>query len=141
MATALAELPGSSHRTGARGPEQAQYLRAILSRIGRRHLTMTRQPLYLAGRIVFAGFFLVTSLYCLLAFIPFTYQQMVKAHLLPALSQFAELHPALHVVILATVLLLLCFDRQAAVQVPRVGRRIRLCLLIYVAVESGDRRT
>jgi hypothetical protein len=97
---------------------------------------MTRPLLYIAGRMVFAGFSLVTSLFCLLAFIPFTYQQVVKARLIPALSQFAELHPAFNGGMLALVLLLLCFDRPATAKLPRLGRILRLFFLILLAAQT-----
>src|SRR5258706_2778722 len=98
---------------------------------------MKRPFFYIAGRMLYAVFFLLTSLYCLLAFIPFTYQQVVKARLIPALSQFAQLHPAVNSAMLAVVLLLLCFDRPASARLPRAARRLRLGLMILLAAQSA----
>ena len=41
-------------------------------------------------RALFAFFFLFDSLYCLLAYVPFTYQQMIKGGLIPQLLVFAR---------------------------------------------------
>src|SRR5258707_4221141 len=97
---------------------------------------MKRPFFYIAGRISYAVFFFKKKLYCLLAFIPFTYQQVVKARLIPALSQFAQLHPALNGAMLALVLLLLCFDRPASARLPRADRRLRLFLMILLAAQT-----
>jgi len=42
------------------------------------------------GRLAVAGFFLLSSLYALLAYIPFTYQQIHKGGLLPILNTFGR---------------------------------------------------
>ncbi len=42
------------------------------------------------ARILFAIFFLLSSLYCILAYVPFTAQQVVKGDLIPALNVFAR---------------------------------------------------
>ncbi|BDC52382.1 hypothetical protein F183_A46970 [Bryobacterales bacterium F-183] len=52
------------------------------------------------SRLIFAGFFLFSSLYCLIAYVPFTYTQMLKGELIPALNQFGRLHPALYWLVL-----------------------------------------
>ena len=49
----------------------------------------------LALRGVFSAFCLLTSVYCLLAFVPFTYQQFIEARLVGWLGDFAVLHPLL----------------------------------------------
>jgi hypothetical protein len=41
-------------------------------------------------KILFAVFFLLSSLYCVLAYVPFTAQQVVKGDLIPALNVFAR---------------------------------------------------
>ncbi|MBS1833374.1 MAG: sulfatase-like hydrolase/transferase [Acidobacteria bacterium] len=53
-----------------------------------------------AARLMFAAFFLFSSLYCLMAYVPFTYTQLLKSELIPALNLFARLHPALYWVVL-----------------------------------------
>jgi hypothetical protein len=50
----------------------------------------------LVSRALFAGFFLLTSLYCLLVHVPFTAQQLIKSEVLPILNQFARVHPYLY---------------------------------------------
>jgi hypothetical protein len=61
------------------------------------------RPLALIVRAVFAGFFLLTSIYCLLVFVPFTYEQVVKGELLPPLNRFARLQPYLYWIVLLVV--------------------------------------
>jgi hypothetical protein len=53
------------------------------------------------GRLVVAGFILLSSLYALLAYIPFTYQQVHKGGLLPILNTFGRIHAQLYWVALA----------------------------------------
>ena len=50
-------------------------------------------------RVLVVLFILLTSIYCLLAWIPFTYQQVVKGGLLPALTVFVKWHPQIYWVI------------------------------------------
>lgn len=52
------------------------------------------------SRLVFASFFLFSSLYCLMAYVPFTYTQLLKSELIPVLNHFARLHPALYWMVL-----------------------------------------
>jgi len=47
-------------------------------------------------RLLVVLFILLTSIYCLLAWIPFTYQQVVKGGLLPALTVFVKWHPQIY---------------------------------------------
>lgn len=48
------------------------------------------------GRLAVAGFFLLSSLYALLAYIPFTYQQIHKGGLLPVLNTFGRIQAQLY---------------------------------------------
>ncbi|HEY3927966.1 MAG TPA: sulfatase-like hydrolase/transferase [Candidatus Koribacter sp.] len=50
----------------------------------------------LAARVVFLAYTLFTSAYCLLAYIPFTYQQVHVGELLPLLTRLAHLHALLY---------------------------------------------
>jgi hypothetical protein len=59
---------------------------------------------FLTTRLVFASFQLLTSLYCLLAYLPFTYHQVHTGGLLPWLDGFARIHPWLNLAALALVL-------------------------------------
>ena len=56
---------------------------------------------FLAPRLVFSAFCFVTSLYCLIAFIPFTYQQVIEFRVVSWTSGFAQYHPWLYWVALA----------------------------------------
>ena len=66
------------------------------------------------SRVLIVLFFLLTSIYCLLAWIPFTYQQVVKGGLLPALTVFVKWHPQIYWAMLALA---------AATLLPDVHRR------------------
>lgn len=67
---------------------------------------MKRIPL-LALRLVFSGFYLLSAIYCLLAYLPFTYHQVHTGHLFPALDVFVELHSWLSLAMLGVGLPLL----------------------------------
>ena len=56
------------------------------------------------GRAGVAGFILLSSLYALLAYLPFTYQQVHKGGLLPWLNAFGRQHARLYWVVLAIAL-------------------------------------
>ena len=49
----------------------------------------------MAGRLFFTAFVLLTAIYGLLAYLPFTFHQIVQGGLLPWLSTFAVYHPLL----------------------------------------------
>jgi len=51
---------------------------------------------FLALRLSFVAFCLVTSLYCLIAFIPFTYQQVIEFQVVGWTLVFARYHPAFY---------------------------------------------
>ncbi len=55
-------------------------------------MTLPR-PLFFLGRACFGVFIFLTSSYCLLAFVPFTYHQILLAAPLPWLSLFVRVHP------------------------------------------------
>jgi phosphoglycerol transferase MdoB-like AlkP superfamily enzyme len=50
------------------------------------------RPVLLLARLAFCVFVLLSSLYCLLAYIPFTYEQIHKGDLLASLSAFVRVH-------------------------------------------------
>ena len=62
-----------------------------------------RGPLFFLARFTYACFFLITSIYCLLAYIPFTYQQVHVGELLPRLTAFVRIHPYVYWAVLAVV--------------------------------------
>jgi hypothetical protein len=77
-------------------------------------------------RLLVVLYILLTSIYCLLAWIPFTYQQVVKGGLLPALTIFVKLHPQIYWAILALA---------AATLLPDVQRRkTRWLAVAFLAV-------
>ncbi len=49
----------------------------------------------LAAKTLYVVFFLLTSIYGLLAFVPFTFQQVIKGELFPPLNEFGRLQPYL----------------------------------------------
>ena len=65
-----------------------------------------KKPAVWAARVIFTGFNLLTALYCLLAYLPFTYHQIHTGHLLPWLDAFVRVHPLWDVAILPLALLL-----------------------------------
>jgi hypothetical protein len=52
-----------------------------------------RRILFLAARLYFGAFILLTSFYCLLAYIPFTYHAFIQNPLVLWLPIFVRLHP------------------------------------------------
>jgi len=65
-----------------------------------------------AARTVHMLFFLVTSLYCMFAYLPFTYMHVLKAALLPTLVAFAQYHPVLYWIVLILMLPVVGFKRD-----------------------------
>ena len=58
---------------------------------------------FLATRLAFAGFFLVTSVYCLLVYVPFTYFGFIHNALLGWLPAFVRLHALIYLGLLGGV--------------------------------------
>jgi len=81
-------------------------------------------PVALALRCGVSFFFLLSSLWALLAYVPFTYQQVHKGGLVPALNAFGRLHPLLFWAALAAVAIILCLEPLPTG--PRQGRAIKL---------------
>src|SRR5215469_2905319 len=54
--------------------------------------------LFLLARLCFAVFFLLTSAYCLLAYVPFTYHWVIECQLVSWTSAFVSFHPYLYFV-------------------------------------------
>src|SRR5262245_14531949 len=61
----------------------------------------------LTARFLFGLFFLMSSSYCLLSYIPFTYQWVIKCTLVKWLPVFVRLHAFVYFVVLAFVVLTL----------------------------------
>jgi hypothetical protein len=59
--------------------------------------------IFLVARLCFGSFLLITSAYCLLAHIPFTYHWFIKCTLLPWVRVFAVWHPVLYWLVLFVV--------------------------------------
>ena len=83
---------------------------------------MVTRTLYAVARLLLVLFFLLTSIYCLLAWIPFTYQQIVKGGLLPALTVFVMWHSKIYWAALALAAATLARDlRRPGTRVPAIG--------------------
>src|SRR5579859_5581328 len=67
-----------------------------------------------ALRGAFILFFLLSSLYCLLAYIPFTYQQVHKGRLIPALNQFGQWQHLLYWLALALIVPVVRYEGREA---------------------------
>lgn len=64
----------------------------------------------IVARAVFALFWLLTSAYCVMAFIPFTYVEVIQFAFVPSLNLFAKLHPFLYWIALAAAMFTLRDD-------------------------------
>src|SRR5262245_59517756 len=62
-----------------------------------------RRALFLLGRATCGLFCIFTSIYCLLAYIPFTYYHFVQYRHLSSLSVAVQIHPYLFLIVLALV--------------------------------------
>jgi hypothetical protein len=81
------------------------------------------------GRISVIVFVLLSSIYIVLAYIPFTYQQVIKGDLLPWFTWFARVHPKLYWAALAVA---------CATLAPDFRRRgTRLLAVAFAAVHAG----
>src|SRR5262249_25076639 len=74
----------------------------------------------------FILFFLLTSLYCLLSYIPFTYEAFIKTRLIPTLYQFAKWHHVLYWLALALIVPVVRYEGSA-------GRRHGFLYLLALA--------
>ena len=54
---------------------------------------MKSRAMLLVSRAVFTGYCLLTSVYCMLAFLPFTYQQVIEFKVVGWTGDFAQWHP------------------------------------------------
>lgn len=77
------------------------------------------------ARVSFCLFLLITSLYCLLAYIPFTYHWVIKGELLAWLPVFVKYHPCFYLAVLGLV------SPTIARDMHRVATR-RLVLGFYI---------
>lgn len=53
----------------------------------------------LSSRVIYTGFSVLGSLYCVLAYLPFTYHHVLRSSLFPALTQLAGLHHWLNLLV------------------------------------------
>ncbi len=88
-----------------------------------------RSAIVAVARVANASFFLATSLYCLLSYNTFAFQQFIKPHLIAALTTFTVWHGELYwLVLLATALTLL----------PSMTREpVRRSTWIYLSVSAA----
>ena len=81
-----------------------------------------RAPLFYFGRLAVAAFYVISAIYCLLAYIPFTYQQVHVGGLLPWLTTFVKIHPYLNVVALALLVATMWPDvRNPRAKIPTIA--------------------
>src|SRR5258708_27242635 len=88
-------------------------------------MTNSRPAIFLA-RCLVAVFFLLTSAYCLLAYIPFTYQQLHVGQLLPWLVTFARIHQYLYWLAVALIAFTLITGLRQ--------KRTRLAAIVFLAM-------
>src|SRR5882724_5377825 len=80
--------------------------------------------------------FVMTSLWSLLAYVPFTFQQVHKGKLVPALNTFGRVHPAFYWAALLAVAVIFCLE--ALPSGPRQRRAMRMrALFWYIHVPLG----
>jgi hypothetical protein len=101
---------------------QEKYAHALDTPAGQDTKTLTSQSSHTPGRALFSGarlsfclFLLTTSLYCLLAYIPFTYHWVVKGELLAWLPVFVKYHPCFYLAALGLVAPTVARDMRRAV--------------------------
>lgn len=97
---------------------------------------MTRWLIFLSGRTIFTGFFLFSSLWALLAYVPFTYQQVHKGGLIPALNEFSRLHSWLHLAAVFAGVATLGFDRPRNFRIGPLGRKLRRIWVLLLFLQS-----
>jgi hypothetical protein len=68
------------------------------------------RAVFVAARAIFAGFWIATAAYCVIAFNPFTYVEVLQFAVVPALNAFARIHHYLYWVAFAAVLFTLRED-------------------------------
>lgn len=69
---------------------------------------MSSIPLVLRGVVSFT--FLLTSLWSLLAYVPFTFQQVHRGGLFPALNVFGRIHPVVYWLLMIAVAAMFCLE-------------------------------
>src|SRR5438045_3959377 len=78
-------------------------------------------------RVAFIAFFLLTSLYCLLSYIPFTHEAVIKGRLIPVLYQFAEWNHLLYWLAIGIIVPVILYEGPAG------HRRSFVYLLVLAA--------
>src|SRR5215471_6629758 len=99
---------------------------ADLSDLGRLSRLAHNRIFVLAARFLFGLFFLMSSSYCLLSYIPFTYQWVIKCTLVKWLPIFVKLHVFIYWVVLAFVVLTLLDELRS-----KYTRRLTFSFVIF----------
>ena len=76
-------------------------------------------------RIAVSSIVLLSSLWALLAYVPFTYQQVHKGGLVPALNAFGRAFPAIFWIALLAVAISFCLEPLPAAPHQRRAMRLR----------------
>lgn len=84
----------------------------------------------LIGRLIFNAFFLLSSVYCVLAFHPFTYERVVKDQIIGWVTTFVRSYPIWYFLVQAVAALTLLRDLHT----PRLRRRAAIYLLAALAL-------
>jgi len=90
---------------------------------------------FLVTRLAFAGFFLVTSVYCLLVYVPFTYFGFIHNALLGWLPEFVRLHALIYFGLLCGVAASLLSDlrqtRTRRAVTAFLGLNLAVCVYLW----------
>ncbi len=93
-----------------------------------------RRAVLLAAHLVFIGFHLLSAVYCLLAYLPFTYHQIHAGHLLPWLDVFVRNQPLLNLAILPLALVLVLEPWRSGGLARVLAGGFAIAQLAYAAV-------
>jgi hypothetical protein len=97
---------------------------------------MQKLLLLAATRFIFYLFFLFTSVFCLMAFIPFTYLNLHAAGLFPALKFFARVHHWIHFFVCLLGVASFALDRPSGQTPTGFSRSIRRLFLLWMTAQS-----
>jgi hypothetical protein len=92
--------------------------------------------LSLALRIIVSLTCLLASLWALLAYVPFTYQQVHKGGLVPALNVFGRAFPGIFWILLLAVAVIFCLEPIPAKPRHRASMRLRAFFLVPFTCRS-----
>lgn len=92
------------------------------------HTMTSQRTLFFCARVCFGLFILLTSLYCLLVYIPFTRQSVVELNLVSWLSIFVKFHTLIYWVVLSFLTVTLVPDLRR----PATKRLTRAFIIVHI---------